>query len=207
MVVKENGMAKITQIIVLVGMLAAPQLYAAQAQDIEKFFAAAQKNDTATLKQMIKAGFNVDTRMPKSGRTPLLEAASRVKKDAVNVLLGADADPNLYDTARMTPLLAVLRAYPTYRKAKDTFLIVGALLKAGANIDSQDIRGLTALMYAATYGLVSVVEQLVEAGADGTLENTVGDTAMDMFDRKSKLAKQIEALLFESEFSKIGNGK
>lgn len=179
---------------------------AVHAQDVKKFFTAAHDNKAKTLQQMIDADFDVNTQLPKSKRTALLEAATKASKDAITVLLAAGADPNLDDTARLTPLIQVVKSYTLHKKDKDTFLIVSMLLNSGAHVDAQDGKGMTALMYAATFGIGPVVKLLVDTGADGTLKNILGDTAMDLVDPKGKYAKQIETWLLQAEFTKVGPG-
>ena len=58
--------------------------------------------------------------------------------------------------------------------------IVAALLDAGCAIDTQDHRGLTALMLAAKGGLLEVVSRLMDAGASIDVESHRGVTAEEI---------------------------
>jgi thiosulfate/3-mercaptopyruvate sulfurtransferase len=57
---------------------------------------------------------------------------------------------------------------------------VNALLKAGAPLDSQNVNGVTALIYAASAGKTAIVQLLLDAGADTTLETLDGFTALEL---------------------------
>jgi thiosulfate/3-mercaptopyruvate sulfurtransferase len=57
---------------------------------------------------------------------------------------------------------------------------VNALIKAGAPLDSQNVNGATALIYAASAGKTAIVRLLLDAGADTTLETLDGFTALDV---------------------------
>jgi len=56
--------------------------------------------------------------------------------------------------------------------------IVQLLLDAGADVDSKDIYGWTALMWALLYGHKDIVQWLLDAGADVNAKNTYGQTAL-----------------------------
>jgi thiosulfate/3-mercaptopyruvate sulfurtransferase len=57
---------------------------------------------------------------------------------------------------------------------------VNALIQAGARLDSQNVNGATALIYAASAGKSEIVRLLLDAGADTTLETLDGFTALDV---------------------------
>jgi thiosulfate/3-mercaptopyruvate sulfurtransferase len=57
---------------------------------------------------------------------------------------------------------------------------VNALIKAGAPLDSQNVNGATALIYAASAGKTGIVRLLLDAGADTTPETLDGFTALDV---------------------------
>jgi thiosulfate/3-mercaptopyruvate sulfurtransferase len=57
---------------------------------------------------------------------------------------------------------------------------VNALIKAGAPLDSQNVNGATALIYAASAGKTEIVRLLLDAGADTTPETLDGFTALDV---------------------------
>ena len=51
---------------------------------------------------------------------------------------------------------------------------VGVLLQHGARVDAQDNQGCTALLCAATWGHLDVLQELLESHADVHLEEPVG---------------------------------
>ena len=57
---------------------------------------------------------------------------------------------------------------------------VEILLKRGANVNSQDIDGMTPIMYAAVCDHIEIIQLLKEAKADLTLKNTDGETVFDV---------------------------
>ena len=65
--------------------------------------------------------------------------------------------------------------------------IIPTLIEAGAYIDTQDIYGNTALIYAASSNTEDVVELLIGAGADIELANTSGFSAFDYGKKNEKL--------------------
>ena len=75
---------------------------------------------------------------------------------------------------------------------------VEALLSAGANVDLQDKRGMTALMIASEEGHTANVQKLLEHGAERTLKDHAGKTAGDhaaagrsRFDRRATASHRI----------------
>lgn len=57
---------------------------------------------------------------------------------------------------------------------------VNALIEAGAPLDSRNVNGASALIYAASAGRTAIVSLLLEAGADTTLETLDGFTALEL---------------------------
>lgn len=55
---------------------------------------------------------------------------------------------------------------------------INSLLKHGANVKASDRRGMTPLMYAASYAAPDVVKMLIVHGADPKLRDGNGHTAM-----------------------------
>jgi ankyrin repeat protein len=145
----------------------------------------------------LKAGADVN-RGDRSGVTALCWACQAKKVEAVRWLLSAGADPNVASDNGMTPLLATLSMAD--RAQADVLERVRVLLAAGARTDAayrnvkdtlcDDLhpRGTTALMLAAAAGWLSVVEALLEAGADVTPRNRKGQTALTLAARNGHAA-------------------
>ncbi len=81
-------------------------------------------------------------------------------------LIEAGADPNHYDRAGQTPLMAFVQ-YLEDGKREDTYLrqILARLVAAGADPEARNRRGETALFMAARLGKKVAVSQLLELGA------------------------------------------
>ena len=105
------------------------------------------------------------------GETPLMLAAIKGNLPAVQALLARGADVN-------QPGWAPLH----YAASGDTpqhAQIVKLLLEHSAYIDAASPNGSTPLMLAARYGSETIVQLLLQEGADPTLKNQLGLTARD----------------------------
>jgi ankyrin repeat protein len=123
------------------------------------------------------------------GVTALSWACQVMKVEDIRWLLAAGADPNVASDNGMTPLLA---AFAVQNREANVLERVRLLLAAGARTDAayrnvkdtlcDDLhpRGTTALMLAAGKGWLSVVEALLEAGADVAPRNRKGHTALTL---------------------------
>ena len=140
--------------VLLLGVVAVPGTAAPQGLQL---IAAAAGGDTATVRELIGAGADVDARRA-DGATALLWAAHRDDPRMVDLLLGAGADVNAADDNGVTPLeRAAENASPG---------MVANLLAAGASTHVARNSGLTPLMTAARTGHAGVVETLLRHGAD-----------------------------------------
>ncbi|KAL9121160.1 MAG: hypothetical protein Q9187_002285 [Circinaria calcarea] len=108
--------------------------------------------------ELTSCGSDID-RIDSDGNTALMWAARRGDSIAVDLLLKANADPNLVNRLYMSPLLyAARRSDPTCTKL---------LLKAGADPHHVNDRNFNALHYAAeNQNGREMIECLVEAGVD-----------------------------------------
>jgi TonB family protein len=129
---------------------------------------AAANDDVAAMKLLIKPGVNVDA-TDSSGWTALMYAATNSNSEPVELLLKAGANPNYKSLGGHTPLMA--------SAISGTFDIT--LQQAGANINAQDSAGITALMILAAKGDADEVKTALDAGADATLKDADGRTALD----------------------------
>lgn len=112
------------------------------------------------------------------GRTALMHAAQQWKAAGVEALLNKSSgiDVNIADNWGMTALMWAAKA--------SCPAAVEAILKHGVQINLQDKEGNTALMWAAKAYMyhdraVSIIEMLIQNGADPNIKNIYNKTAAD----------------------------
>jgi TonB family protein len=143
-----------------------------------------------------------DTWLPKPGVTPLMRAAGRDEVDQLKALIASGADVNATDSSGWTALMYASRVssdYPVQELLKagadpnqssphgDTPLMVDALsgywnedlIKAGAHVNARNKGGQTALMMMATRPEPDEIAAALKDGADPTLKDNHGRTALD----------------------------
>lgn len=140
-------------------------------------------NENKKIERFLNAGANAN--YDKHRRlTPLISAVLRQNGPAVKVLLQAGANVNA-----ATPSGATALHY-----AENESILRALLDQNGVNINSRDRRGTTALMSAASKGNARVVDILLKAGADATLKNYKGETALKLTENeKCKELIQLQA--------------
>jgi ankyrin repeat protein len=112
------------------------------------------------------------------GETPLMLAALKGQQEWVRRLLLRGAYVN---HPGWTPL-----HYAASHASEAALPMVDALLAHHAYIDAESPNGTTPLMMAAQYGVESVVVSLLEAGADASLRNEQGLSALDFARRADR---------------------
>lgn len=127
------------------------------------------------------AGTQVDRRNA-AGETPLMLAALRGHLGLARTLLERNADVNM-------PGWAPLH----YAAASGKVALVDLLLEHHAYIDAESPNGTTPLMMAAQYGDAQSLQRLLAAGADASLVNQLGLSALD-FARRGQRPDHIEIL-------------
>lgn len=141
------------------------------AQEIKQehlLFQAIRRGDIELLRSALRAGTPPDVRAG-DGTTPLMEAALHGSAEMVSALLDAGADPRAVSEAGVTALL-----WGAWDANK-----VRLLLARGADPNARSTLDNTPLMVAAGAPTGSAaVEQLLAAGADITLRNKGGRTAL-----------------------------
>jgi uncharacterized protein len=117
---------------------------------------------------------NVEMRTPED-ESPLMMACLKGQIDMAKKLISRDADIN---KTGWTPL--------HYAATGGHVAIIELLLDQDAYIDAESPNGTTPLMMAAHYGSPAAVKFLLEAGADPTLKNQLGLTAIDFANRAGR---------------------
>ena len=174
----------------------------------EDFFSAVTRDDAAAVRTLLNRGFDPDTLDPKglSGlylamrepspkvaaaliawpktnveirtrddESPLMMAALKGHLDLARKLIERDADVN-------KPGWAPLH----YAATGGHLAIIDLLLEHHAFIDAESPNGTTPLMMAAQYGSIEAVKLLLEAGADPSVKNQLGLSAIDFAHRVSR---------------------
>jgi len=145
---------------------------------------AATVGDTDIIRLLLAKGADPNE-TDRGGFTPLIHAAGG-KVDALRLLMAKGVDVNAANTSSGPGV----RNGPTNR-SKVTPLhnasaigpvgVVRDLLKAGANVNARDSRGLIPLHFALAteYPSPEIVRTLVQAGADVNARGTTGETPLD----------------------------
>jgi ankyrin repeat protein len=162
-----------------------------------KLIEAACSGYTERVKELIKAGTNVNTR-DDEGRTALMVASDEGRTEIVELLISAGADVNAKDMNGDTALMYAANSpgYMTQGSCKGIWVgwidyhdqavwisryniqIARILIAAGADVNARDKNGNTALMIATSRGHVDIVEILIDAGADVNAKDECGNTAL-----------------------------
>jgi hypothetical protein len=176
-------------------------LSVSNAGSYEDFFSAVKQDDSDAVKVLLSRGFDPDTVNPQGltglflalrdsslevakalidwpqthvesrspdDESPLMMASLRGNRDLVKRLIERDADVN---KPGWTPL--------HYAATNGHVPVIELLLENYAYIDAESPNGTTPLMMAAYYGTPAAVQVLLEAGADPSLKNKLGLTAID----------------------------
>ena len=75
--------------------------------------------------------------------------------------------------------------------------VVAQLLDAGAAVDTVNVMGATALIYAATFKHVNITKMLLEKGANMQIKDARGNTALD----HAKLQEMPELVALLEQYS------
>ena len=190
----------------------------ALAGSYDDFFKAIKEDNPVVLSNLMSRGFDVNTISPQ-GEYALILAFREPRLKAARVLIGW---PNLNAEVRSaqdeSPLmLAALHGLlaecqgliergadvnkpgwaPLHYAATNGHLAVMQLLiDENAYLDAESPNGSTPLMMAAHYGTPSAVKLLLESGADPTLKNNLGLTAIDF----AHQANRVESAAIISAF-------
>jgi len=152
----------------------------------QQVYEAVHRGDLDAVRRMVEANASLKEE-PYNDWTPLQLAAMYGQVGIVRYLVGeAGADKDEGDMFRRTPLYwAAL-----FGRLEAVRYLVGV---AGADKDKAKRGGWTPLMSAAIDGHIDMVRCLLEAGADATLKNRYGKTAITLAEEKNH-AKVADAL-------------
>ena len=129
---------------------------------------AAEGGDVSIIEMMLSLGFDVNSK-DSLGTTPLMVAAAKGKKQAVDFLLTKGADPSLRTLIGRNLLHAAVEG--------GDVSIVETVLSLGIPVDSTDKDGLTPSMIAVSVlsnNKLETLEFLLRNGADPLLKNESG---------------------------------
>lgn len=197
-----NYLKTIIYLIVLIGF------NFASASSYDDFFVAIKQNDAGAIKALLARGFDPNTRDPK-GQSGLLMALSEPALKAAQALLDAPKiDVEARNQQDESPLMiAALKGQldmvreliakgadvnkpgwtPLHYAATGGHLeIMSLLLDNSAYIDAASPNGTTPLMMAASYGTPAAVKLLLDEGADPSLKNQKGLSAINFAQRAKR---------------------
>ncbi|XP_068442041.1 ankyrin repeat and protein kinase domain-containing protein 1 [Clinocottus analis] len=149
---------------------------------------AALKGHEATVVQLESLGSCVNA-AGENGWTPLHLACQQGEPEVVAKLLAAKADPNMSeDSNGWTPLHVAC--------ASASFPSVLHLISHHADVNAVNSGKVTPLHLAAQHGCTSIVKALLLNGADGTLLDSSGSTALNVAQRceKWEIVQELEKL-------------
>jgi uncharacterized protein len=191
--------------IVFIGFIS---IQAAWAGAYEDFFSAIKRDEASAVQSLLQRGFDPNTRDPKNlhglfialrepspkvaqilinapkidlnpitddGETPLMMAVFKGQTQLAILMIDKGADVN---KPGWTPL--------HYAATAGNVQLMKILLENYAYIDAESPNKTTPLMMAAHYGTPGAVKLLLEEGADVSLKNDLGLTAIDFAQRALK---------------------
>ena len=129
---------------------------------------AVRSGDIETVTSLLE-GTDINMQNEEDGMTALISASINGKRDIVELLLKAGADPNIKDALGQTALMGAQGNIDILRLL---------LLDKGVNPNIQDRRGNTALMIATVQRNTDVVKLLLDKGVDPNIVDTDGKTAL-----------------------------
>lgn len=182
--------------------------FAAHAGSFEDFFRAVRGDNASGVRSLLQRGFDPNTR-DENGQTGLLIALREPSPKVIQVLLESpQLNVDIANAKDETPLmLAAIKGQQDlvtqllkrdaavnktgwtplhYAATSGQLTIMKVLLDNYAFIDAQSPNGTTPLMMAAMYGSGEAVKLLLAEGADTTMKNQLGMTAVDFANKANR---------------------
>ncbi len=166
------------------------------AGDPTPLVAAVMRDHVPSVKVLLDHGADID-KPGQDGFKPLPLAIAEDKYESAKTLMEAGAkvnEPSGDDG--LTPLM--IAAGQTSPAEGAMFLpgstrptdIAQGLIERGADVNAQSKSGVTALMIAAAHNSPPMIGLLIDAGADPSLKNSLGQTAADVAEKNGNLEAQ-----------------
>jgi uncharacterized protein len=193
------------KIIVLISFFVSSQVFAGAYED---FFIAIKQDDARTVQNLLQRGFDPNTRDPKNLHGLFLALREPSPKVAQLLINAPKIDLNPMTADGETPLMMAVFKGQTelaiqmiekgadvnqpgwtplhYAATAGNVQLIKILLDKFAYIDAESPNKTTPLMMAAHYGTPGAVKLLLEEGADVSLKNDLGLTAIDFAQQAKK---------------------
>ena len=160
---------KISRIVILIAAVLLQQNQCvAQTKDV---YEVCRSGDTTTLKAMLQQTPSLIDSKQSNGFTPLIIATYNGQAEISTILIQHGADVNAQDKAGNTALMGLCFNGNT--------ALVKLLLNNKVAVNTLNFNHASALIFAATFGHVDIIKLLLKAGADKTVKDVHGKTALD----------------------------
>jgi uncharacterized protein len=193
------------KVIVFIGLISTHSVWAGAYED---FFSAIKRDDSSAVQSLLQRGFDPNTLDPKKLHGLFLALREPSPKVAQILIKAPKIDLNPITDDGETPLMMAVFKGQTelaiqmiekgadvnkpgwtplhYAATAGNVQLIKILLENYAYIDAESPNKTTPLMMAAHYGTPGAVKLLLEEGADVSLKNEVGLTAIDFAQRALK---------------------
>ncbi len=148
-----------------------------------------ERNNPTLLQSLLRAGADVN-RVDVDGLTALMGAAKRADLTSIKMLLRSGAKLDAVDNEGKSALMAVINCWNRAFRPPSPMSYKQSVRKliSASTINLADYKGTTPLMLAASKGLPDIVSLLLDAGADKSMTNHLGQTAFTVA-KEQKQAK------------------